>query len=119
VKQHIHADLGGDGRELVHPNPNRAHVYAGHPKIVPLRIARDVVAAFQRSGASNHSPAGELCWILQDWCAENQVGLDVVEWIDRDRRPNPITPNVIRGYTLTRVDRKNTVRSQRFIGDDS
>ncbi len=116
--QHIHADLRGDGRELVHPRPQRAHVYAGHPKRVPLRIARDVVAAFQRSGVSNHSPAGELCWILQDWCTENQVGLDVVEWIDRDRRPNPITPNVIRGYTVTRVDRKRVVRSQRFIGEN-
>lgn len=116
---HIEADLRGDGRELVHPRPNRAHVYAGHPRRVALGRARDVVAAFQRSGVSNHSPAGELCWILQDWCAENQVALDVVEWIERDTRPNPITPNVIRGYTLTRVDRKYTVRSQRFIGDDS
>lgn len=117
--QHIHADLRGDARVLVHPRKERAHVYAGHPKRVPLRVARDVVAAFQRGGASNHSPAGELCWILQDWCTENQVGLDVVEWLERDPRPDPITPNVIRGYTLTRVDRKNVVRSQRFIEDPS
>ncbi len=115
MKQHVLADLGGDGRELVHPRPQRAHYYAGHPKIVPLRIARDVVAGFQRSGHSNHSPAGELCWILQDWCTENQVGLDVVEWIERDTRPDPVTLNLIRGYTLTRVDRKHTVRSQRFV----
>ena len=117
--QHIHADLRGDARVLVHARKDRAHVYAGHPKAVPLRIARTVVAGFQRSGHSNHSPAGELCWILQDWCTENQVGLDVVEWIERDTRPDPITPNVIRGYTLTRVDRNNVVRSQRFIGAES
>jgi len=113
--QHIHADLRGDGRQLVHPRPTRAHVYVGTPKRVPLRIARIVVAAFQRAGASTHSPAGELCWIVQDWCTENSVGLDVVQWIERDTRPNPITPILIRGYTCTRVERRGAVSSQRYI----
>ena len=111
--QHIHADLRGDGRQLVHPKSTRT--YAGHPKRVPLRIARDVVAAFQLDGSSTHSPAGELVWILQDWCTENEVGLDVVQWIDRDLRPNPITPNLIRGYTCTRLERRGVVSSQRFV----
>ena len=73
--QHLHADLRGDGRQLVHPRPEIA--YPGHSRSITLARARDVVAAFQVSGHSTHSPSGELVWILIDWARENEVALRV------------------------------------------
>lgn len=102
--QYIRADLRGDGRQLVHPRATRMHAYPGNPKRVALRTARDVVAAFQAHGRSTHSPRGELCWIIYDWCAENQVGLIVTAY------QFPGDPRRSAGWHLERQQRANTTQ---------
>jgi hypothetical protein len=100
--QHIHADLRGDGRLLVHPRPRTEHV--GNPKSIPLARARDCVAAFQANGLSTHSNAGELIWIVVEWCAENQVGVRVS--CHRER-------GVVVGYTVRRLNCNDPIYEDR------
>jgi hypothetical protein len=100
--QHIHADLRGDGRLLVHPRPRTEHV--GNPKSIPLARARDCVAAFQANGLSTHSNAGELIWIVVEWCSENHVGLRVTTLRERGE---------VVGYTVRRLNSSDPIYEDR------
>ena len=110
--QHIHADLRGNGAQLVHPRPELT--YPGNPRRITLGRARDVVAAFQVSGHSTHSPRGELVWILIDWARENEVALRVCTHRSRvTRTAFGVTDDDVRGpvfgYRVIRLRAKEPI----------
>ena len=71
--------LRGDGRYQIKCNPEapRHDQIIGLKQPISLANAKRAIGHFQDAGQSHHSKAGQLLWVIQEWCHLNRVKYDI------------------------------------------